>query len=133
MKRVLLTALLTLGVLAGGAVSAHADPGTSNTITTSADCGSGGTFDVVIKAQGNAASTFDLTAPNGRAYAVLDVTVDVVPGVPPSGPPVFTFTKNYGNRNGYANPLQCTGSFPNTDPKTGDTFTNFFTANIISK
>lgn len=87
MKRVIVAALLALGVLAGGAVSAHADP-TGNTIATTVHCVPGGDLDVLIKVRGNAASTFDVAAPNGRGDVIMDVTGSVYVGdnAPPNPP-----------------------------------------------
>jgi hypothetical protein len=124
----MLTALLALGILAGGAVSAHADP-TGTTQNVDVNCGSQ-TFQVLIKtAHGGGASAFDVQAPNGRAYALLSVAGHVT-----SGALSFDFSHVYGSRNGYANVYTgCTGSFTTTDPKSGMVFTNNFTVDIATK
>lgn len=133
LRRLLMGTCIVLGGLALTIVTSGAAPTNSpKSETVTAHCGTDGVIDLVLNG-GGGAPAFDISVSNGRAYEALSVEGREYLGSvnPESGTPVFTFAKDYGNRNGFSRTLTCTARLESLWG--GVRYTTFFDAVLVAK
>jgi hypothetical protein len=133
------TLLLVLGGLAAAAVvlmaAAQVQAAPKNTTSLELDCGAGGTVEVQVQTSSSSAAVFDATGEGGRLYLVQSLDLRGYFGEHETEPvmdPIFEFTKEYGNRTGFSETLECTGSFMEEEPGFG-TVSLFFDVTLVGK
>jgi len=127
---VALLLLAGAGLAAGSASAAPANSNGARVLTL--DC-PGGDIQVLINFDSSASSVFDPGGSGGRAYLLQSLDVRAYAGdlaVEPSTVPDFAFQKQWGNRLGYSQTMECQGR---TTDNFGETFTFFFDVAITSK
>jgi hypothetical protein len=124
MKRLTLVVAMTTTLLVASALPVGAAPTNGNSARQlTLECDGGESVVVLVQWETESAVAFDIAAGNGRQYVLSSLVFSVFAGDPPEGEPIFVQTKTWGQRNGYSERLNCTGSSVEVDPATGDVFT----------
>lgn len=133
----LLAALFGFVLLTMTVLPAQAAPENGHwAVEISIDCDGLGQVPVLLQFDPSGAALFDVAQGNGRQYVQTYYDVRIYSGVhqvEPASDPVFAAEKEYGNRYGFSEFLDCSGSPVLTFPGVAGYFTAFFEVGLATK